>query len=402
MPPEKIIPYKFIVLASLILLADFIIENINHKFQLNDFKVYYNAATAFITGKQVYGVLFSLGSGYYKYSPFTALLFYPLGLLPYYIACVIEFALTSLAIVLTGVLLFKIYSAYFPEPVKSANLLLSFSLICVATHFVRDLELGNVNAIMLMILCLILLFIIRGKFFFAGFLLAMIIITKPFFILLIIPLVVRQHYKTLFTTTIVLAFCFILPALVSGITRDLDLHKQWLNAILIHAGNFASPNTIDAVIRNNIFPSLPSYFQYILILLLLIPYLLFIRSNIAKTANNGKFKLTGVIMEWFTLIAIIPSIFKTDTEHFLMTLPIIVYILIYLFNSRNIATTALFIMLIIMYAGNSSDWLGRGLSEKIQNWGILGVGNILILALAFYCYFRQNKKILVIENKQFN
>jgi hypothetical protein len=402
MPPEKIIPYKFIVLTSLILLADFIIENINHKFQLNDFKVYYNAATAFITGKQVYGVLFSLGSGYYKYSPFTALLFYPLGLLPYYIACVIEFALTSLAIVLTGVLLFKIYSAYFPEPVKSANLLLSFSLICVATHFVRDLELGNVNAIMLMILCLILLFIIRGKFFFAGFLLAMIIITKPFFILLIIPLVVRQHYKILFTTTIVLAFCFILPALVSGITRDLDLHKQWLNAILIHAGNFASPNTIDAVIRNNIFPSLPSYFQYILILLLLIPYLLFIRSNIAKTANNDKFKLTGVIMEWFTLIAIIPSIFKTDTEHFLMTLPIIVYILIYLFNSRNIATTALFIMLIIMYAGNSSDWLGRGLSEKIQNWGILGVGNILILALAFYCYFRQNKKILVIENKQFN
>jgi hypothetical protein len=396
MSPEKIIPYKLIILASLIFLLDFVIENINHKFQLNDFKVYYYASSALIGGKQVYGVLFSLGSGYYKYSPFTALLFYPLSLLPYYCACVFEFAFTSAAIVCTGVLLFKIYSDYLTVPIKYPNLILSLSLICVSPHLVRDLEMGNVNAILLLLLCLILYCTIKNKFMLAGILLAMVVITKPFFILLIILLAARQYFKTLLTTFIVLTACIILPSTLIGITRDVDLHKEWLNTILNHADNFISPNTIDAFIRNSAFPSLPFYFQYVLILILLIPYLLFIRSNILKTATHEKYKSTGFIMEWFTLIAIIPSLFKTDTEHFLMTLPIILYILIYLFNSKEITVSILFVLLIIMYSGNSSDWFGRPLSAKIQNWGILGLSNVLILILAFYCHFKQNKKDILI------
>lgn len=397
MPPEKSIPFKFIILSSFIFLVDFVIENINHKFQLNDFKVYYNASGALISGKQVYGVLFSLGSGYYKYSPFTALLFYPLSLLPYYSACVFEFAITSAAIVCTGVLLFKIYSDYLSVPIKYPNLILSLSMICISPHLVRDLEMGNVNAILLLLLCLILYYTIKNKFMLAGILLAMVIITKPFFILLIIPLGARQYLKTLLTTFIVLTACIILPSILIGIPRDIAMHKEWLNTIVNHADNFISPNTIDAFIRNNAFPSMPIYFQYILLIILLIPYLFFMRSNILIKVNHEKNKSGGFIMEWFILIATIPSIFKTDTEHFLMTLPIILYILIYLFNSKDITVAILFVLSIIMYSGNSSDWFGRPLSAKIQNWGILGLSNVLILILAFYCYFKQTKKDFLIS-----
>ena len=384
--PGKTIPYKFILLASLILIADFAIENINHKFQLNDFKVYYSAANAITSSKQLYGIAFALGSGFYKYSPFTALLFYPLSILPYYIACVLQFLLTSIAVIYTAIMLLEVYSKYFSKPIKSPNLILSVSLLCIATHLVRELELGNVNMILLLLLCLTSFYIIREKFMLAGILLAIVIITKPFFILLLIPLAMRRYFKTIFTTAVIIPICILIPVLVVGITKDIDLHKQWLDIMLIHAEGFPSPNTIEALFRNAFFPALPGSFQYIIILVLLVPYILFVRSNILHAGNNEKLKSFGFIIDWFCLIALMPLLFKTDTEHFLMTFPLILFILINLFSNKNIPLIILFIISIILYAGNSSDLLGKSLSLKMYNMGVLGISDILIIGIAVFVW----------------
>ena len=389
----KPLPYKFILIACLFLIADFALENINHKFQLSDFKVYYEAAHALTTGKQLYGIPFTLGSGYYKYAPFTALLFYPLSLLPYYIACVIDFILISAAIVFTAIILLKLFGKYFPENyIKSPNLILALGLICIASQLVRELELGNVNVLLLLMLCLSLHFILQHKMIWAGLFIALVIITKPFFILLLIPLLMRRYFKTILTICILMAAFFLLPAMFLGINQDFSLHKEWLNTMLVHADAFPSPNTIEAVIRNNINSTGISGFQYIIIVLFLIPYGLFVARNIKQGNRNENKNSQGFILEWFTLIAIMPSLFKTDTEHFLMTLPIILYILIHLFSKRNIPLTILFILLIILYAGNSSDLLGKELSLKMYNNGILGISNVLLTAMAIYLFIGNKKK----------
>ncbi len=363
---EKSIPYKFILFAVIVFIADFAIENINHKFQLSDFKVYYEAADALTSGKQLYGMAFTLGSGYYKYSPFTALLFYPLSLLPYYAACVLDFILISASIIVTALILFNLLNKYFfNSNAKSPNLILSLALICIATHLVRELELGNVNILMLLVLCLALHFLLQNKMMLAGLFIALVIITKPFFILLLIPLVIRRYYKVIVIISILLVVFVLLPALFLGFGKNLDLHKEWLNTMLIHADAFPSPNTIEAVIRNNVSLPFSSSFQYIVMTILLIPYCLFIWRNIKTSGSNENAK--SFIMEWFVLLAIMPSLFKTDTEHFLMTLPVILYIIMYLFSRKNIPLTLLFIALILLYAGNSSDLLGKELSLKVHS-----------------------------------
>ncbi|MEI6456446.1 MAG: hypothetical protein WCO93_09170, partial [bacterium] len=74
----KILTYwKFIVFAFVLFLTAFIFENINGRFWLNDFKVYYMAAKALLTGNQVYDLPFGEPSGYYKYSPFVLFFFFP-------------------------------------------------------------------------------------------------------------------------------------------------------------------------------------------------------------------------------------------------------------------------------------------------------------------------------------
>jgi len=395
MPSLKNIPYKFIFFTLLFLIADFVIENINHRFQLGDFKVYYEAANAICNGKQVYGVLFSLAIGYYKYSPFTALLFYPLSILPYYYACVIDFFLISVAVVCTSIIILNIFSNYiFKEPIKSPNLILSISLLCICTHLVREIALGNVNIILLLVLCLSLFFLIREEFVLAGILLAFVLITKPFFIILIIPLVMRRYFKTLLVTAITLLAFMLLPALILGVTNNIAIHKQWLNTMLLHADSFPAPNTIEALVRHYFSFAAPFHFQYIVMVVLLVPYVLFIFKNISSGRKDENKKTGGLVMEWFVLIAMIPSMFKTDTEHFLMTLPIILFIIMYLFSNKNLLLTILFVVLIILYAGNSSDLLGKNMSLTVYNLGVLGISNILIIALALFIYTR---KIIGVE-----
>ena len=58
---KKNLPVKFMGFAATLLLLIFIVENINGRFWLNDFKVYCGGALAFLHGEPVYGVAFALG-----------------------------------------------------------------------------------------------------------------------------------------------------------------------------------------------------------------------------------------------------------------------------------------------------------------------------------------------------
>lgn len=180
-----------------------------------------------------------------------------------------------------------------------------------------------------------------------------------------------------------------LPALILGLSKDIELHKQWSAAMLTHADSFPTPNTIEALIRYYVSSSISGNFQYLVILFLLVFYVLFTYLNRMHNKNDEKANSSSFIMEWFVLIALMPSIFKTDTEHFLMSLPIILFILIYLFQKQNAFLTTLFVVLIIFYVGNSSDLLGRNLSQKIYTMGLLGISNILLTAMAIYIYARK-------------
>ncbi|MCX6285327.1 MAG: hypothetical protein NTW31_13965, partial [Bacteroidetes bacterium] len=85
--------WKFIFFALLFILADFIIENINGRFWLNDFKVYFMGSNALLSGQQVYGIPFGESSGFYKYSPMTLFFFFPSYLVSFETARVIHFFL---------------------------------------------------------------------------------------------------------------------------------------------------------------------------------------------------------------------------------------------------------------------------------------------------------------------
>lgn len=393
---KQSIPFKFVLFASLVLIAIFVIENINHRFWLNDFRVYYSAAQAFIGGTQVYGTLFALGSGYYKYSPFTLILVLPLCLFPFNVACIIEYFFLAVSIICLFIVAWHIINNYlFDDKLKNRNAFLIVAFVCVVNHLVRELHLGNINVVLLMLLCFSLLFVLQKRFVLAGVLLAVVIITKPFFILLLLPLFLRKNYKTLFSFCISILFFVINPALVTGFPRTIELHKEWIRTMIEHNSSFPSSNTIESLLKLYIVPGASNSIQYVVMIAVCIGYLFFFYNNRkAERKNNNDMRITNanLIIEWFLLIAIMPSLFKTDTQHFLLSLPLIMIILFYLSTSGNYFLIAGFIVLMFFYGGNSSDFLGRVFSERLSEAGALGISNLLLLFWTIAIHFNLRRK----------
>lgn len=372
------------------MVAVFTINNINHNFEMNDFKVYYSAANALTHNQPLYDNLFTLGSGYYKYSPFTALLFCPYTLLPYHLACSLHFFFISISILLTSLLLFRLLGTQvFKNNSLSSNLLITLAFICVINHLVRELTVGNINLILLLLLCFALFSVLRGKTLIPSLLLAIAIITKPFFILFLAPLFLHKHYKVIAGTIITLVLLCVLPALLKGFGGNLQLQKEWLNAVFLHANTFPSDNMLISLFKTYIYAQIPNSFQYIILLLFAGAAYFFAWKIYPRQKEKEADATSQFIVEWFILLAIIPSLFTTDTEHFLMTWPLITYILFYLFTYKNKLLSVLFILVILMYDTNSRDLLGSSLSHKMEECGILGISNLLLLVIALIIFYRQ-------------
>jgi hypothetical protein len=92
-------------------------------------------------------------------------------------------------------------------------------------------------------------------------------------------------------------------------------------------------------------------------------------------------KKTGMVLSFFACIAAIPNLTFTDTEHFLLLLPLIGFVLAN-FSGLPSGLKALAVIAFVMYGGNWFDVWGRTLSDAMGRAGVLGIGNALVIGVA--------------------
>jgi hypothetical protein len=388
-------PYGFVIFASLLFLAAIIIENINKRFWLYDFQVYYSAAKALMADTQVYGIPFGLDSGYYKYAPFVLLLFAPYGMLPLKAACVIHFAVLSLCFIGSFLLLKNLTDrCFFEAESRRPNVVLTISLICVLVHIARELHLGNVNIVLVMLVCLGLKYLLESREVPAGMLLGLTMVFKPYFMLLLLPLIFHRKFRALVSLSLTGLASVLIPTVVLGFDKSLSLHREWLHSMMDHSSYLSSPHTLLSLVRTYIAPQAPDGLAYVFIGLVAVLYGLFFwvnhRRNQTKS-NPAKEENASLMMGTFGLLAVIPNLVITDTEHFLYLLSVIVFSVAYFSCYRSYGLLVLFILLVLGYGSNSSDLLGRDLSNWVHNAGVLGICNLAIIALGFFLYFRLHR-----------
>ncbi len=361
------------VLCSVI----FTLENINGRFWLNDFKVYYLAAKALLDRETVYGVSFGLSSGLYKYSPFTLFLFLPYIIFPFKIASILHFILITFSGIGSIVIVFKLLKDYiFIGSKIKENLLMTIVFICAINHIIRDLHLGNVNLILLFFTTLAIHFMTKGKDIIAGGLFAVVLITKPYFLILILPLIIYKQRKILLSLAISILIFISIPTLFMGFSKSITLHQEWLGELMAHNTAMESSQTITSLFRYYFFQNLPEYFTLIFIALAGMLYVLYAwiknRYYSIEDEINSHQQKANLIIDCFILLAIIPNLVITDIQHFLWSIPLIAILLWYVTIKRNYLFIAGFIIVIIFYGGNSTDILGPSIINACNKDGYIG------------------------------
>ncbi|MEI6457042.1 MAG: glycosyltransferase family 87 protein, partial [bacterium] len=332
---------------------------------------------------------------YYKYSPFVLFFFFPYCIFPFEIAAIIHFFVLSAVIIYVLILARDILRNYFLIQTQSKeNLILSLVFICVLLHFVKELHLGNINVVLLLLLCLSVYSILKKRDFLGGLLFGVVVLTKPFFLILLLPLLFRKKWFALTGLAGALVLGSLVPSIFFGFQKSIDLHTVWIKTMFLHNAFYPGRQSVQCLIQYYVNPNVPNEFQYLIIACgALLFFGLFLVNRSFEKANGNPVQLlnAGLTIEWFFLIAVLPNLVKTDSEHFMSTLPLILLIIYYLSEKKNYWLILVAFILFFLYGGNSTDLLGKTLSERLFNMGLIGISNMGIIALALWIYLKDTR-----------
>jgi len=376
-------PQLFAGISFIICLSYFALETSNGRAQMADFRVYYDAANAFLNDTQLYGKAFGVSSGFYKYSPFACLPFVPLAILPYKVASFIFYLLIVGSVIWFSLYLYKTISE---NKFEKTGWILGLTALYMTDHIERELHLGNINLFLLIAAFWIFEFLKNKKQIWAGLLYGLLLLFKPHFLILLPYFIWKKQWKA---SIISVAFVFIgllFPALLKGWIGNLHLVHDWFAAMRDHSIKLEeSPNTIYGIFNHFILRQPGHPFSIVILLgLTSAVFLFFLIKNQRKHGN------TDVrFLEFFILVALIPNLVHTDTEHFMWTWPLIAYTIAELFkkkntlfNSESLAVIVLLTISFIPYCLNSPDIVGKKLRFLFDEGGLLGIANLFIIAAA--------------------
>lgn len=382
--------FQIILLAIAALLAT--AELVNGRFWLNDFRVYYDTSNALLNGEPLYGVPHGLSSGYFKYAPFMAMLYVPMALLPYSMAAALQYALIVCAFIASVILADRLVRRHVLGGKSSGYAPLFLTLPVVAAHLHRELHLGNINMLLVWLLLTALDWLLSGRAGSAGALIGLAVLAKPHFVVLLPLLLLRGHGNAIKTAVLALMSGLLLPALFLGWDSSLHLHLEWLgemakhNAVLIYTGSdvYNNVDTVYSFLHRALldrFIGSPGNSEVLVILACIaMAFGAIVLWNMKRERVHGG--TSGhTVAEYFLLLAMVPSITLTDTNHFLFTMPLLLLILHHLVPGPRWNWVSLTSMpALVAFGGNWNDALGS-FSDTLVHYGVLGIANVALLCI---------------------
>jgi hypothetical protein len=385
-----------IFLVFLALMINFIA---GERLYMSDFKVLYLAGQARLNCEEVYFQVFGIDTGLYKYSPFFLLLLIPFSLLPYAIASPLYFILNTLLLCVAIIYARKLWNRYFNYSSGKVFALLLLTSLVAFSHLLRDVQLGNTNIFLLLLSIAAFRLISGNRELTGGLLLAFIVLIKPHFVIVLPLLLLRRKYRTLTGLASGLLLGFLLPGFFTGFAENISQHQAWIETMIYHnVTQLSSQNTIQHLLfqsTGNIFPGVSvTLQQFGVIAIVALAFLLFLLKNF-KLEKDGPPELSTLnfTFEFFLLISLIPSLTITDTEHFLFSIPLIMLIMAYLFQSRNRYFIIVSVIAFIFYIGTWGDLLGS-YSRRLEQLGSVGIGNLMIIVISFIIMLIARRKFL--------
>jgi hypothetical protein len=384
---------RHVIVLSIIILLYGVLNFINGRFDLFDFQVYYDACGKLLDGESPYHQSFGLSSGFYKYSPFAAWLFAPFHLFGWMGARILFFLFITAAISFGLPWLIRKTSEFVaPANVYAVGVLVALA-VTLGGHFSRELLLGNVN--WLLFLAVFAAFtLLEKKPLIAGLLIGAVLLFKPHFIVIVPWLALRKEFRVLAYTALVMLVLLLVPAPFSGWGWNLELISEWLGAMQAHNTSLvASPNTIYAPFGGFVSDTIVVLGLLGMIGLAVLAMML---NHFKKEKSNADLKPANRFLEFSVILALIPNLVHTDTEHFMWTAPLIALAAIYWFQSKGLEKALVgivWLLCLIPYTLATPDVWGKDMASWLQESGVLGLSNLVFIGLGIYSFYKPRPAI---------
>jgi hypothetical protein len=372
---KPLLSYLAIVVAFSLLFI--FVELNNEKLFTNDFLVYFEATNDYYRGNNPYEHAYGLGTGFFKYPPTTLLFFAPYVLFSF--AIIKFFHLAVLVVFLALALpLWKGILEEYLGVIKKQFLFLFLAFLVIVIHVTRELHLGNVNLILLFLFVIGAYFISKNNFVLSSLFWAVMIVLKPIMILICIPMLFFGKWKQILYLIAFGTLSFLFPLIVFGWTKNIHLWIDWFSALSAHGEYLTSPQSLQYLVHTY-FGVKPSWLYSFLGLGLLISFL-YINMK-GKEVNNLNYMFFLALF-----MAFIPNFFVTDSQHFLLSIPLVMFLIYRAFQTRNWKYWMLFSVGMLLFSFDSSDLWGKDLSRWFTQIGILGLGNLVFIVSSQYVW----------------
>jgi hypothetical protein len=251
-------------------------------------------------------------------------------------------------------------------------------------HITRELHLGNVNVLLLLLFLLGVSSYLNKNDVSTAIWWSLMLVLKPILLPIFIPLVFLKKWRIILFSLLFGILFVLITILHHGWNFAYEMWSSWLVALSKHGGQLVTMNSMGKMGEEyfGIEPRwvLPVFTIVVLVGLMLIDFL--------RNAPSNKQQLTW----FFVFLAIVPNVFVTDTEHFLFSIPLVFLLLNELKEAKKWFCWLVFGIGMLFFSFNSTDLLGKELARIVFDSGCLGIGNLLFISLYLYLHFQSTKK----------
>ncbi len=357
------------------------VEIKNHKFWTNDFEVYYGATKDYFSGNNPYIKNYGLDTGFFKYPP-TTLYFFGLAILfKYFFAQIIHILILSISFLISIFLLKKLIFSESDKTQKSTSGIYFLGFVFIVIHIAREFHMGNVNLILLGLFSFGLWYLKQQKQLYVAIFWSIMVVLKPIVILAFIPLFFFKQWRTMIYMVMLGLLFLAFPIVFSGWNGNILLWKFWFASVAKHGEYLSSENSLTYLtefylkIKSAWIPSLIG--------------LIVLVSTMVISILKGRKTNRDIVIWSIVLLAFTPNFFVTDTEHFVLSLPLLLLLVYEIMKTNNIIYWILFVLLVAPFSLNSNDILGRNISDFLDKIGLMGISNIGFICFFLVLYYKQ-------------
>lgn len=346
-----------------------------------DFAVFYRAGQRMAAGQTLY----QRGDGHYmfKYFPSAAVLYLPLGALPFEAAKAVWFGVSLAA--LAG--MFTIAGGL-ASP-KHARYVLLLSGVILAKYIVRELWLGQTNIVvtLVMLACVRALVDRPGAAaeLTAGVFAGIAIGLKPYAAVVLVYLLVTRRWRSAGAALATLFGLLAIPTLFYGIQGNLKLLREWVGTLSESTPTLlTSPDNVSAIAfftkwlgdsRRAFAPTIA-----VLGVLAVLTVAVIVR---------GRNKTRAPVLEGALILTLIPLISPLGWDYtFLMSLLAVILILTH-FTAFPTPMRFLLAANFAVVALAVYDVMGRAAYGAFMQWSVTTVNFIVVTLALVYLRFRQ-------------